>query len=68
LIDERYVPSEKGMRKSNSLTPCAIIDEVLKTIPAEKRHSILMQTLELLKEYADELAEHTPRPSPPVSC
>jgi hypothetical protein len=60
LIDKCYVPLEKRMRKSNSLMPCAIIDEVLKTTPAEKRRSILMQTLELSKEYADELAEHTP--------
>lgn len=60
MIDERYVPSEKWMRKSNSLMPRAIIDKVLKTIPAEKRRSILMRTLELSKEYADELAEHTP--------
>jgi DNA-binding transcriptional ArsR family regulator len=58
LIDERYVPSEKWMRKSNALTPYAIIDQVLKTIPAEKRRSILMWTLELSKEYPDELAEH----------
>jgi hypothetical protein len=48
-IDERYVPSEKWMRKSNSLTPRAIIDKVLKTTPAEKRRSILMWTLELSK-------------------
>jgi hypothetical protein len=40
--------------------PRAIIDEVLKIIPAEKRRSILIQTLELSKEYADKLAEHTP--------
>jgi hypothetical protein len=62
LIDERYVRSEKRMRKSNSLMPRAIIDEVLKTTPAEKRHSILMRNLELSKEYADKLAEHTPPP------
>jgi hypothetical protein len=59
-IDERYVPSEKPMRKANTLTPHAIIDKVLKIIPAEKRRSILIQTLELLKEYTDELAAHTP--------
>jgi DNA-binding transcriptional ArsR family regulator len=53
------------MRKSNALMPHAIIDEVLKIIPAEKRHSILIQTLDLSKEYADELAEHT---LPSVSC
>ena len=61
-IDERYVPSEKRMRKSNALTPRAIIDEVLKIIPAEKRRSILIRTLELSKEYTDELAAHTPPP------
>jgi hypothetical protein len=59
-IDERYVPSEKRMRKSNALTPRAIIDEVLKIIPAEKRRSILIWTLELSKEYTDELAAHAP--------
>jgi hypothetical protein len=61
-IDERYVPSEKRMRKSNALTPCAIIDKVLKIILAEKRRSILIRTLELSKEYADKLAAHTPPP------
>jgi hypothetical protein len=59
-IDERYVPSEKWMRKSNALTPRAIIDEVLKIISAEKRRYILIRTLELSKEYTDELAAHTP--------
>ena len=65
-LDERYVPSVKRMRKSNALTPRAIIDEVLKIIPPEKRRSILMRVLQLSTEYAHEMAEQT-TPKIPVN-